>query len=98
MEYIKYFIFLKAVEGQKLIRELHQAHSDHLKKLDEEGILVIAGPFKDHPSGVIVINADSFHEARKIAEADPFIIHGYRMYEIRALEWCCKENNYMKPL
>jgi len=98
MEYIKYFIFLKAVEGQKLTRELHQAHSDHLKKLDDRGILVMAGPFKDHHSGVIVINADSIDEARKIAEADPFIIHGYRDYEIRALEWCCKENNYMKPL
>ncbi|MBD3217059.1 MAG: hypothetical protein GF310_02195 [candidate division Zixibacteria bacterium] len=94
---LKYVIFLHAVEGQTLSRELHSAHAEHLKELDRRGILVLAGPFIEHNSGMIVINAASKNKAVKIAETDPFIIQGYRTYEVRTLESCCKASNYRKP-
>ena len=96
-EHLKYVIFLRAVEGQKLTRDLHTAHARHLEDLDKRGILVLAGPFIEHNSGMIVINADSKEEAVKIAESDPFIINGYRTYEIRTLQTCRVENKYRKP-
>ena len=95
-EHLKYVIFLRAVGGAKLKRDLHLAHARHLEELDKRGILELAGPFIEHNSGMIVVNADSKEEAIRIAESDPFITHAYRTYEIRTLEECCKENNFRK--
>ena len=95
--FLKYVIFLHAVEGAKLTKDLHWAHTDHIRKLDESGKLVLAGPFIEENIGMIAINAASKDEAREIAESDPFIIHGYRTYKILTLEYCCRENNYRQP-
>lgn len=39
--------------------------------------------------------ADSFEEAKKIAESDPFISEGYKTFELRTLEVANKDNNYL---
>lgn len=35
--YLKYIIFLHAVEGAELNKDLHRAHTDHLRRLDASG-------------------------------------------------------------
>ena len=95
--FLKYVIFLHAVPGAKLNKGLRRSHAEHLRMLDESGRLVLAGPFIEKNQGMIVINANSMDEARQIAEADPFVINGYRKYEILTLEYCCKDNNYRSP-
>jgi len=94
---LRYVIFLKAVPGAKLTDELLRAHVDHLKALYDRGILELAGPFRDHNFGMIVVRAESRDEAVDIAESDPFIIKGYREYELRTLEMACPENNFGLP-
>lgn len=70
-------------------------HVEYLKRLDENGQLVLCGPFKDHDGGIAIINTESFEHAKEIAESDPFITEGFSTYELRTLELSNAENNHM---
>lgn len=94
-EYIRYVILLSHVSGRSFTEELIRVHVAHLKKLDEEGKLVLCGPFSDYRGGMIIIRAQSFEEARTIAESDPFVKAGVENYEIRTLQVSCKENKHL---
>jgi uncharacterized protein len=93
--YTRYVILLTLNSGKELTEKLIKDHVDFLKKLESENKLVLCGPFSDYKGGMIVIKAESFEEAKKIAESDPFIISQTESYEIRTLELSCKENNHM---
>ena len=41
------------------------------------------------------MKTNSFEEAKKVAESDPFVKEGYETYELRTWELSCKENNHM---
>ena len=70
-------------------------HVEHLIKLDNNGQLVLCGPFTDYDGGMIIIKAESIEEAKIIAESDPFITDGFSTYELRTLEISNKENNHL---
>ena len=57
---------------------LQRAHLDNIKKLANEGKLVLAGPFLDDGSirGIYIFAVESLEEARKLTETDPAIIQG----------------------
>jgi uncharacterized protein YciI len=61
------------------------AHYTFLQSLRDRGILEQAGPFTDRSGGAYVIQADSFEEARAIAEQDP--LHINDCSEVIAREW-----------
>ncbi len=94
-KYIRYVILLDEIPGAQTTRQAVFDHVQHLKALESEGKLVICGPFTDYKGGMVVIKADSIDEARRIAEADPFVKLGLRKYQIRTLELSCAENNHM---
>jgi uncharacterized protein YciI len=53
-------------------REIMREHFEYLKGLLEEGKLILAGPSPaEPPFGVIVLEADSEDEARRLVAADP---------------------------
>lgn len=78
-----------------LSRELVEGHVEHLKRLQDQGRLVLCGPFEDYPGGMVVVAAEDKAEAVRIAESDPFIASGCKTYELRSLEPANEENGYL---
>jgi uncharacterized protein YciI len=57
---------------------LQKAHLDNIKRLADEGKLVLAGPFLDDGEirGIYIFNVSTIEEARKLTETDPAIKAG----------------------
>lgn len=73
-------------------------HLDYQVKLQENGIMFGAGPLKEEGepngpplAGMIIIRADSFEEAKAIADADPMHSSGARTYTLR--KWTLNEGS-----
>jgi uncharacterized protein YciI len=62
--------------------EVMSAHFDYLKGLLERGKLILAGPSLDPPFGVIVFEAESEEEARRVIAADPSVAAGVQTPEL----------------
>ncbi|BAD40633.1 YciI family protein [Symbiobacterium thermophilum] len=80
-----YMIRLTRRPGCVITDELMRAHRAHLKRLAEQGRLVLCGPFADRTGGMTVIRAASLAEAEAVAAADPLVASGMEDCEIR--EW-----------
>lgn len=81
------------------LRKLLPAHLDYQVKLEEEGIMFGAGPLisEGEPTfppkvGMIIVRADSFEDARRIADADPLHSSGVRTYTLR--RWTMNEGSF----
>ncbi|MBI4568377.1 MAG: hypothetical protein HY719_08255 [Planctomycetes bacterium] len=94
-KFIRYVILLSVRPGQKPTEALIRAHVAHLKELDKRGQYVLGGPFQDYKGGMLILKAASREEAKRTAEADPFIRDGFETYELRTWELSCEENNHM---
>lgn len=92
---MKTFVILLSHTDLETDQHAIKGHVNYLKHLDEQGLLVLAGPFSDVPGGMVVIKAHHEEEAIQIALTDPFIFGGYRTFELRTLEAANKENNYL---
>ncbi len=77
------------------LRATLPAHLDHQVALEKEGVLFAAGPLDAEDGsrrGLIVIRADSFEDARRIADTDPFHAQGLRTYTVE--QWTVNEGSY----
>lgn len=90
-----FVIILNKVEGREATPDLVARHIEHLRRLDDQGKLVLAGPFEDYPGGMVIVRADSLDSARCIAASDPFVIEGVRTFEIRTWLLATRENGYL---
>lgn len=66
-------------------REVIEAHYAFLSRLREEGRLQLAGPFSDKSGGAYLLRADSFAEARALADQDP--VHRLGASHVTVYEW-----------
>ncbi|MEM9739092.1 MAG: YciI family protein [Pseudomonadota bacterium] len=73
-------------------------HLDYQVELQEKGIMFGAGPLMEEGdpngppiAGMIIVRADSFEEARAIADADPMHSSGARTYTLR--KWTLNEGS-----
>lgn len=66
-------------------QEYRQAHVDYLNQLAEQGKIFAKGPFADGSGGMVVYIADSYEEAKEMAEKDPYVVNGVRRLDLR--EW-----------
>jgi uncharacterized protein len=57
-------------------------HFEYLKRLLDEGKLILAGPSLDPPFGIIVFEAESEDEARDLITADPSVAAGIQTPEL----------------
>ena len=57
-------------------------HFEYLKRLLDEGKLILAGPSLDPPFGIIVFEAESGDEARDLIAADPSVAAGIQTPEL----------------
>lgn len=94
-DHIYYAVFLLPVASRKLTGEAIAKHAQHLRELDAEGKLVLAGPFTDHPSGLLVLRGKSKDEVKSIMEQDPLIRGGFRGLEVRTWLMANRANNYL---
>ncbi len=60
--------------------DVRPRHLDHIRRLDEDGQIRLAGPLKDDlgaPCGtVIVMEVEDLARARSVAESDPYLLEG----------------------
>ncbi len=70
--------------GQELRKIYREEHLSSLRKLQEAGKLPLAGPFTDGSGSLVIFDAENIEEARKIADSDPYVIHGiFESYELK---------------
>jgi uncharacterized protein YciI len=78
-------------------------HIAFMRRLDEEGRLVLGGPFDDEPAGpadggpvgIAIIHADSMQEAQGLAESDASVQSGLLAY--RARPWRPRMGSALPP-
>ncbi len=92
-----FVIMLENVPGRDPSIALIRRHIQHIRTLDEEGKLVLCGPFTDHPGGMIIVQVEDRAEAEAIAESDPFVAEGIRRCEVRTWEIGNAQNDYLDP-
>lgn len=65
--------------------ELESAHFDNIRRLAEEGKLVLAGPFIDQQEvrGIFVFDVRTVEETRQLTESDPAIEAGRLEVDLR---------------
>ena len=74
--------FLKAGPNQSMdstrASNLQRAHLDNIRRLAEEGKLILAGPFIDSGElrGIYVFDVRSIEEARELTDTDPAVEAG----------------------
>jgi uncharacterized protein YciI len=99
MEKLLYYVML--IERGKLYNKINKEmvikHVEYIKKLDDNGQLVLCGPLKGYPgiAGMIIIKAKSYEDAKNICKSEPFVAEGYATYKLVTLQVGNKDNNYL---
>jgi len=73
------------------------AHLEYMIANEKKGIVFASGPLSEVDGsqkgrGLTILRAADGEEARRIAEQDPFFIHGVRTFEVR--EWTVMEGSF----
>lgn len=93
----KFFVVLsRANAGGDRIRAVLPAHLEYMIGLEKAGAVFASGPLTEaggepRGDGLTILRAASAEEARRLAEADPFVVHGLRTFELR--EWTVMEGS-----
>ena len=82
---MKYFAALSIMRDPKKSQDLRAQHLEFLGQMEKEGKIFARGRFADGAGGLIIYKAESFEDARKIAESDPYVTSGARGLELH--EW-----------
>ncbi len=81
-------------EGQAKRPQHRPAHLERLKKLDDEGRLICAGPFTDNAGSLMIIEAASLAEAEAFAQDDPYVAEGiFERVEVHPFTHVLPEGN-----
>ena len=72
-------------------------HVDNIRKMDDDGRLVLCGPTKDYPgvAGIVIFRAKDRKEAETICRSEPFVANGYATYKLASMRPGTGENNYL---
>lgn len=81
----------------KINRAMVEKHVENIRKLDDDGILVLCGATKGFPgvAGMIVFRAESYEDAESICASEPFVAEGYATYKLFSMQVGNRENNYL---
>ncbi len=91
-----FLVLYSQKQSHILTDDMLNKHIYFLKKLQSDNRLSICGPFTDNQGAVLVIMADSFMEAEKIINQDPFINQKYyEKYIIHEFMTANAENNWL---
>jgi uncharacterized protein len=87
-EQVKYYAAIQSVLSPEKAETVRQAHVEFLARMVAERHIYARGRFPDGSGGLTIYQAETLEEARKLAEADPYVMHGVRRLELR--EWAMK--------
>ena len=93
----KLFVVLSTPKaGPEQIVATLPAHLEYMIGLEKQGVLFASGPFADADGrsrghGMTILRTTTMEEARKVAEADPFVVQGLRAFDVR--EWTLMEGS-----
>jgi len=93
--------YVMLIERGKTYNKINKAlvikHVEHIKKLDNEGRLVLCGATKGYPgvAGMIIFKAESYEAAEAICKSEPFVAEGYATFKLFALRVGNKDNHYL---
>ena len=91
-----YVVLSKGGAAAEEIAKHLPRHLEYMIGLEKTGVLFASGPLaeadgKTRGDGLTILRAASAKAARKIAEADPFVVNGLRSFELR--EWTVMEGS-----
>ena len=91
-----YVVLSKGGAAAEEIDKHQPRHLEYMIGLEKTGVLFASGPLaeadgKTRGDGLTILRAASAAAARKIAEADPFVVNGLRSFELR--EWTVMEGS-----
>lgn len=84
-----YVVFTSPANGMGPVMENLEEHLHFQVKLEQDGIMLGAGPFWDddehtwNGEGMVIIRADSLAHANEIAASDPMHSSGARTFKVR---------------
>ena len=81
---ILYAAILETIDSQK-DSEILDIHKAYLQKYIDEGKIFAKGPFTDHSGGLVIYKAESYEEAKELAENDPAVLQKTRKLTLK--EW-----------
>jgi uncharacterized protein YciI len=91
-----YVVITTPTAPREKLEPLIPAHLANQVRLEKEGIMFAAGPLTKEDGtrhgGMFVLRANSFDEARAIADADPLHKAGLRAYTL--MRWTVNEGSY----
>ncbi len=91
----RWVYLLTHAQSERLTRDLIQAHVAHLKKLEDEGLLELCGPFGGRLGGMVILRGVDEDRARAIMLADPFVSSGAEQAELRQWNISSRDNRHM---
>jgi uncharacterized protein len=91
-----YVVLSKGGAAPEKLAEHPLRHLEYMIGLEKTGALFASGPLaeadgKTRGDGLTILRAADAQAARKIAEADPFVVNGLRSFELR--EWTVMEGS-----
>ena len=91
-----YVVLSKGGAAPERLAELLPKHLEYMIGLEKAGVLFASGPLAasdgtTRGDGLTILRAANVEAARKIAEADPFVVNGLRSFELR--EWTVMEGS-----
>ena len=89
-----YVVLSRATAAPAEIERALPQHLEYMIALEKKGAVFASGPLTQEGAaprgdGLTILRAASAEEARRIAEADPFVAEGLRTFEVR--EWTVME-------
>jgi uncharacterized protein len=91
-----YVVITTPTAPRENLEPLIPAHLANQVKLEKDGIMFAAGPLTQEDGsrygGMFILRANSFEEARAIADADPLHKAGLRKYTL--MRWTVNEGSY----
>jgi len=98
MEMTTYVMLLERGKTyNKINQTMVEKHVDYIRKLDDEGRLVICGSTKGFPgiAGMIIFEAEDYETAKAICQTEPFVFEGYATFKLFSMCVGNKANNYL---
>ena len=98
MEMLTYVMLIERGKTyNKINKAMLERHVENIKKIDDEGKLVLCGATKGYPgvAGMVVFKAESFEDAEVICKSEPFVMEGYATYKLFSMQVANSENNYL---
>jgi uncharacterized protein len=89
-----YVVLSKPAVAPEKLQIFLSAHLEYMIGLEKRGLVFASGPLADGEGpptghGLTVLRAKDAHEARTLAEGDPFFVNGLRTFELK--EWTVME-------